>query len=288
MTNQAATHVSLSDITAVVKTFQRPRSLDRLIRSLRRFYPDLHIMVADDSLTPRPRRDVEYVRLEPDTGVGAGRNALLQRVATPYFLTLDDDYELTGETRIESLVELVAGGQAAIAAGDCLRCKRRLFRTKYRPQPYFGTIEIADGQLTLSQGFRSRHEGYLLCDIVPQFFVADTRAIQSIGGWDSELKTNDHQEFFVRAKRHGLMVAYRASVSVLHWHTMPKDYATYRKRDHRAIAARKMGITKWVEMDGRTFTFNRDPEHFEVGPWSVSISPESIDTQRTARTNNAA
>jgi GT2 family glycosyltransferase len=250
-----ATCVRLSDVTAVIKTFERPDSLDRLIRSLRRYYPAMRIVVADDSLNPRPRRDVQYVRLTPDTGVGAGRNALLRLVQTPYFLTLDDDYELIDDSRIERLAEIVAGGEAAIAAGDCLRCKRKFFRIKHRPQPYFGTMEIGDGRLTLTRGYHRAQEDYFVCDIVPQFFVADTAAIQAIGGWDDELKTNDHQEFFVRVKQRGLRVVYCPSVRVLHWHALPKHYAAFRLRDHRHIAARKMGVTTWTEMDGRVFRF---------------------------------
>jgi GT2 family glycosyltransferase len=247
--------VGLAAVTAVIKTFLRPKSLDRLIRSIRRYYPQLRIVVADDSPDPCPRDDVEYLQLPPDTGVGAGRNALLQHLATPYFLTLDDDYEFTSETRIERLLEIVTQAKATIAGGYCARCKQRLFRIKYRSQPYFGIIENKNGHLILSRGYRSRQDGYFLCDIVPQFFVADTAAVRAIGGWDPRLKTNDHQEFFVRVQQHGLRVAYCPSVSILHWHTMPKEYASYRERNHRAIAARKMGITKWTEMDGRTFTF---------------------------------
>jgi len=255
MVIEATSQVPMADITAVVKTFERPKSVDRLIRSIRRFYPDMYIVVGDDSLAPRPCRDAEYVRLAPDTGVGAGRSALLDRVTTPYFLTLDDDYEFTKETRLERLCEIVARRQAVIAAGNCLRCKRKLFRIKHRPQPYYGTIDIGEGRLTLNRGYRSKHKGYIICDIVPQFFVADTAAIKGIGGWDGQLKTNDHQEFFVRVKQHGLRVAYCSSVTILHWHTMPKRYAGYRQRDHRPIAARKMGVTTWTELDGRTFHF---------------------------------
>ncbi len=258
-------HVDVSNLTTVIKTFERPKSLGRLIRSVRRYYPQMKIVVADDSLHESSREslpdEVDYLRLPPDSGVGAGRNALLQHVTTPYFLTLDDDFELTGKTRIERLLEIVVQGKATIAAGDCLRCKQKLFRVKHRPQPYFGTIEKKDGHLVLSRGCHSRHDGYLICDIVPQFFVADTAALQALGGWDSRLKTNDHQEFFVRVKQHGLKVAYCPSVSVLHWHTMPKEYANYRRRDHRAIAARKMGVTRWTEMDGRVFTFDPEDHH---------------------------
>ena len=51
-----ARHDELSEsVTAIIKTFERPKSLDLLIRSLRRFYPGLNIIVGDDSINPYPR-----------------------------------------------------------------------------------------------------------------------------------------------------------------------------------------------------------------------------------------
>src|SRR5687767_3502717 len=44
--------VSLADVTAVVKTFERPRLLRRLLLSIRRMYPRLAIIVVDDSKRP--------------------------------------------------------------------------------------------------------------------------------------------------------------------------------------------------------------------------------------------
>ena len=40
-------------------------------------YPQMPILVGDDSFNPRPRRDVDYVQLPADMGLSAGRNALL-------------------------------------------------------------------------------------------------------------------------------------------------------------------------------------------------------------------
>ena len=39
-------------VTAVVKTFERPKEFKRLIKSIRQFYPDMHIIVVDDSRKP--------------------------------------------------------------------------------------------------------------------------------------------------------------------------------------------------------------------------------------------
>ena len=65
----------LKDVTAIIKTFERPHALTRLLRSIQKFYPELRVIVGDGSFSPSPRRDVQYIRLPPDVGVSAGRNA---------------------------------------------------------------------------------------------------------------------------------------------------------------------------------------------------------------------
>ena len=151
----------LDDLTAVIKTFQRPRSLDRLIASIRRFYPELKILVGDDSFVPSPHHNVDYLRLTPDVGVSAGRNALLERIETPYFLLLDDDLEFTAETVIQRLMAPVAEGMIDLVAGDYIRCKRRLFFVRRKPQPYHGLLDLHNGHLSFVHGDRGSRSGYV-------------------------------------------------------------------------------------------------------------------------------
>ncbi|HEY2826961.1 MAG TPA: glycosyltransferase, partial [Pirellulales bacterium] len=117
----------LSQTTAIIKTFQRPKDLDRLIRSMRRYYPQLQILVGDDGFEPSPRTDVGYLRLPEDIGLSAGRNALLDRVQTPYFLLLDDDWQFIRKTQIEKLTQLVDEGELDIAAGNHIKIKRKFY-----------------------------------------------------------------------------------------------------------------------------------------------------------------
>lgn len=242
--------VDLSQVTAIIKTFHRPRSLDRLIRSIRRFYPKLAIAVADDGFTPTPKRDVDYLRLATDVGLSAGRNALIRHIRTPYFLLLDDDLEFTRETRIERLFNLVAGGVADIAGGDYYRCKRKLLFVRSWWQPYHGNFHFQDGNLRLVRESESSDSGYQRCDLVHNFFVARTADVLSLGGWDEELKLNEHVEFFVRAYRGGMRVAYFPDVIVRHWMERNPDYTPYRERDFNGMAAKKIGVAMVQRFDG--------------------------------------
>ncbi|MGH3017152.1 MAG: glycosyltransferase family 2 protein [Gaiellaceae bacterium] len=83
------------DVTVVVKTFERPEALKRLLASVRRLYERVQIVVVDDSgqrLDPVPSKIATYVH-EPYNTVGAagGRNLGLRHVETPYVLVCDDD-----------------------------------------------------------------------------------------------------------------------------------------------------------------------------------------------------
>ncbi len=262
----------VANTTAIIKAFERPRALRRLVKSLQRFYPTMRIIVADDSLRePTPPPGVEFIRLEPDTGASEGRNQLLQRVATPLFWQLDDDFELTKGTSFEKLATPVAQADADIVGGDCIRCKRKWFGwLRHKPSPFYGRIDFRDGELRLSPGEHRRDEGYLVCDIVPQFFVARTKTIVDMGGWDSELKTEEHEEFFVRCQQHGLRTLYCPDVTVRHWSDLPAHYAKFRQRSYRPSAAAKMGIQTWIDMDGRV-------THFDL----AAIAHEQ-DSRRTA------
>ena len=139
----------LSQTTAIIKTFQRPDDLDRLIRSIRRFYPELPILVGDDGLEPSPRDDVEYLRLPPDIGLSAGRNAMLEHVRTPYFVLLEDDFEFSRRTKIEKLVALVDRGKLDIAAGNCFKVQQRMIFFRKRQRPYHGLFRFQDDELQL-------------------------------------------------------------------------------------------------------------------------------------------
>jgi len=242
----------LAELTVVIKTFQRPKLLDRTVRSVRRRYPDLRILVADDSQQPLRRKDVSVVRLPTDVGIGAGRNALLARIRTPFFLLLDDDLELPWQAQIEPLLELVAGESLDIAAGDLLQCRKVLgLFTRRRPQPGHGMFELAGDQLTLREGHRSVADGFLWCDFVHNFFIANTEKVRALGGWDAELVLDEREEFFLRAHRQGLRVGLCPEVVAWHWNLQPKGYSTYRSRDFKPLAVAKMGLAQMTDTTGR-------------------------------------
>jgi GT2 family glycosyltransferase len=245
-----------SEITALIKTFERPRSLDRLVRSIRRRYPDLRVLVGDDSMTPYPRTDVDYVRLPVDVGAAAGRNALLELVETPYIACLEDDFAFTDETQLELLLETLERHAAALVAGDLIQCKQKFaWRVERRREVYQGVIRREGDELRLIRGHAGSVGDAFQCDVTPQFFVAKTDTIRQLGGWFAPLKAEDHEELFLRLKDAGLRVLHRPDVTVEHWPERPQVYAAFRARDYAPLVARRHGLRQITDMNGRRREF---------------------------------
>ena len=190
--------VDTSLITAVIKTFERPKACARLVRSLQRLYPAMPIIVVDDSREPRPIPGTSLISLPFDSGVGAGRQAGLEQVRTRFLLNLDDDFLLYRGTSLAAALDaLNRHGQLDLVGGRVIDLP--LFITHdFRRASLFPTkasAKIAPG---------TRFDAVEVLDKVPNFFLARTDAVRAVG-WNPRLKRLDHADFFTRAK--GMIVS---------------------------------------------------------------------------------
>ena len=239
----------LTRLTAIVHTNGRQQSVTRLINSVAWLYPQVKVLVADDSRQPQSMAGAEPVKMPVDSGVSACRNALLARLRTPYFLLLEDNVELNRGSQVEKLLAAVAGGHCDIAAGDMMRCRRRfgLF-TKREADPAHGTMEVTPEAVKVTAGSRPGFGGVQGCDVAHNFFVARTDKVRAMGGWDPQLLVDERLEFFVRARRFGVKVGVCPEAVAWRW----PDGAAKSGRDFSALAVAKMGVSRLVDADGRT------------------------------------
>jgi hypothetical protein len=254
-----------SRLTAIVHTSERPGSVDRLIKSVGWLYPQLRVLVADDSNKPQPVAGADAVKVAAGVGVSACRNTLLSRVRTPYFLLLEDGMELNRHSKIEQLLELASSKQLDVAAGDVVRCQRRfgLF-TSRKPDPAHATFEFEADTMKLTPGHRpgiseaSRGvhppgpgaPAFHWCDSTHNFFVARTDKVRAIGGWDAQLQVDERIEFFFRACRYGLKVG--VCPESIAWRWAEKSVGRKPARDFTSLAITKMGVSRLIDAEGRT------------------------------------
>lgn len=228
-------------VTAIIKTFERSHCVDRLIRSIRRYYPDLPIIVADDSKNPTVRNDVEFHALPVDSGVSAGRNFLAKQVKTPYTLVLDDDFYLIKESKIEKMLQVLESSDIDIVGGR--------FLEKKGVRGSQGTFGLKDGNLHYQVKSRGQKSGAELYDIINIFFLAKTSTLLRYK-WDERLKTGgQHLDFFWTHKGK-IKVAMHPEIFVYHYHDRTsRTYNQYRKRDSQVFKPmfmKKHGIKKIV------------------------------------------
>jgi glycosyltransferase involved in cell wall biosynthesis len=214
-------------VTAIIKTFERPHCLDMLIKSIRKFYPTLSIIVADDSRQPQVRKDVEYHVLPTDSGVSEGRNFLVKQVKTPYVLLLDDDFCFINETRIEVLLDVLEKSDMDIVGGRYL--EQRGVRNSQ------GTFKLKNGVLYYNKASYGRKYGVKFYDIVNNFFLARTTSLLQYT-WYKPLKTGgQHLDFFLTHKGK-LKVAMHPKIFIYHFRDRSnKEYKRYRSRGNKTF-----------------------------------------------------
>jgi hypothetical protein len=242
-----------SRLTTIVHTSQRPGSIDRLVKSVGWLYPQLRILVADDSAKPQPIAGADAVKVPAGAGVSAARNALLSRVRTPYFLLLEDGMELCRRSGVERLLELVAASKLDVAAGEVVACRRRfgLF-TSRKPQSAHGAFQFEADAMRITAGASASRAvpgpGAVSCDITRNFFVGRVDKVRAIGGWDAQLQVDERVEFFFRACRYGLKVGVCPESVVYRWDDKPAARAA--TRDFTSLAVAKMGVSRLIDAEG--------------------------------------
>ncbi len=259
-----------------MKTFHRPRTAARAVEHLRNRYPDIRLLVADDSREALAfeHPQAEVVRLPFDSGISRGRNVLLARVETPYFLLMDDDHWFSRQTRLGRMLVILERERFDILACHVFfrRHTERWF-PKRRLNGFFMNLRLESGTFELIDAYHQKTRAWRVCDLVENFFVARTESVRALGGWDDRLKIAEHAEFFIRAKLAGLKVGFTPLAAVDHVHIYreraSRDYAPFRghrQDEFRRIWIETHGIRRFVERDGRSLS---SEEWIQNGQWDV-------------------
>jgi beta-1,4-N-acetylgalactosaminyltransferase 2 len=230
-------------VTIIIKTFERPKMLKRMVASIKLYYPNITILVGDDSENPTKIDGVDFFKLPFDVGVSAGRNFLIDKVKTKYFVTVDDDLQFNEKTKLENFLDIIEHNDIDVLCGG--------LTTKVPNQ--CSNLELNDGVITVKPIIPYSKRRFVYCDYGVQFFIANTEKFKEFGGWDEELKTRgEHIELFLRAKGK-LKVAFTPEVVI--WHERgihgSDKYKKFRTRDHLALGMKKHGVVKIINYNGK-------------------------------------
>ncbi|XP_008146932.1 beta-1,4 N-acetylgalactosaminyltransferase 1 [Eptesicus fuscus] len=187
-------------VTIATKTFLRYNRLRALIASIRRFYPTVTVIIADDSDKPEiiSGPHIEHYLMPFGKGWFAGRNLAVSQVTTKYVLWVDDDFIFTARTQLERLVDVLERTPLDLVGGAVREISG--FATTYRQ--LLSVEPGAPGRgncLRQRRGFHHELVGFPGCvvtDGVVNFFLARTDKVREVG-FDPRLNRVAHLEFFL-------------------------------------------------------------------------------------------
>ncbi|XP_046936371.1 beta-1,4 N-acetylgalactosaminyltransferase 2 [Lynx rufus] len=222
-------------VTIATKTFLRPHKLMTMLRSIREFYPDLTVIVADDSKEPLKIKDdhVEYYTMPFGKGWFAGRNLAISQVTTKYVLWVDDDFLFNDKTKIEVLVDVLEKTELDVVGGSVLGNVFQ-FKLLLERSPNGDCLHRRPGSFGPLDGFPR----CVVTSGVVNFFLAHTERLQRVG-FDPRLRRVAHSEFFIDGLG-SLLVGSCPEVIIGHQARSPaadleRMYSTFRTNTHDQI-----------------------------------------------------
>lgn len=246
--------MNLSDVTIIIKTFERPQCVLRLLKSLHKQYPKVSTIVIDDSkrmnFNLRLPNNVRYFQLPFDSGLSVGRNFAINKVETKYFVLMDDDFlfdnKLTANC-IENLRTSIEKYKLDICGGRVYDCDRNSYLF------YYADLDISDRILTQTSVKIEKGKEHYECDLVLNFFIAQTETIKKMGGWDPELKVAEHTDFFLKCKDAKIKTGFILDSVILHQKHMPKQYVPFRQRGPKLTKRmlEKNNLDAMIDVNGR-------------------------------------
>uniref|UniRef100_A0AAV2M4Y8 Glycosyltransferase 2-like domain-containing protein n=2 Tax=Knipowitschia caucasica TaxID=637954 RepID=A0AAV2M4Y8_KNICA len=218
-----------SQVTITVKTFLRYNQLNILLSSIRKFYPTMTVVIADDSLEPEKIQGdhIQHYIMPPSQGWFAGRNLAISQVTTKYFLWVDDDFLFTEETQIEKMLEIMEAVPRLDVVGGSVGSNRFPFTLHFEAgdEDEGGCL---DARLNTKQQTLPGFPQCSLVNGVVNFFLARTDSAQR-ARFDPILKRVAHPEFFMDGLG-SLMVASCGGPRIAHQSPSETDrrYAHFR------------------------------------------------------------
>jgi len=224
-------------VTVVIKTFLRPGKIHRLVQSIKKFFPDVPIIVVDDGdpLAEQHKSfpgGVTVIELPFDSGLSAGRNAGVAAVETPYVFLLDDDFLVDDNAPINEAVEYLEQHPEIDILGIRLKGPSGVQNFAQRME--------RRGRACVRFPSQEREGDHLWADYILNCFVARTEVLQKYK-WADYLKIAEHWEYFWRVRGKVNVALYMKGFVHHARGKSNRRYLRFRNRTHRF---KRLGLRK--------------------------------------------
>ncbi len=222
----------LDNVTIVIKTFERAKSVRMLMESLRLFYPFVPVIVIDDSREPLDAAwcddNTTYVHTEYDIGLSEGRNRGVDLSKTEFTFIADDDFVFTPASRLDLLLKPLQNSGFCVAGS-------RMINYGHDEVMFHGSFG-SDGTTLLLNMEKSKgtQKGYPVFDFCHNIIMSRTEFLRE-NAWNPELKLREHWDFFYRImKKESGLVTMRADTSFDHYPFRNGIYGEFRRERNTA------------------------------------------------------
>lgn len=277
-TRQIHLHVEIKmqNYEILIKSFLRFLSLGKLVRSIIKYYPDVTVHIADDSV---PEEDlnlniyhqatlrdalaqrehilklvadcpnIHFHNLPFDTGLSAGRNFLVKQVKAPYFLIMDDDFIITERTDLDKLYRVVFSQDDTVIVGggvmDYGRNMKLPGELVVRNEKFIRIPYGENAPKVIIEGVEC-----ISCRFVSNFFIANTELFKEHNlWWESSIKAGMEHALFFYSIPEELKIYFTRECLIDHFPASNRLYRIYRGdrlKEQAAILKKVCGkIIKW-------------------------------------------
>ncbi|CAH1247860.1 B4GALNT2 [Branchiostoma lanceolatum] len=215
-----------SKVTVITKTFLRYASIRTLLTTIRAFYPDIRVIVADDSrpIENLQEEHVDHFVMPYAIGWFAGRNLAVSQMITPYLLWVDDYFAFGRRTKLDRLVNVLDNTNLDLVSG-----KTGHGKVKYTKMTIVPGDKDGDCLLIHDHQHWGQVPGFPRCHFstrVTNFFMARTDSIRAVG-FDPKYARHGHTQFF-QAAMGKLKIAACDDVTIGHRRTQTMEYNEFR------------------------------------------------------------
>lgn len=278
----------------------RPAMIERFLHSVAEYQCARNerfdrVIVGDDSDAPcmqRTRHAIEHFRkAEPDVnvayreydhniGCSAARNAMIDEVETELFLYCDDDYILDTECDLTACVNMLTERGLDLLSGWWKHYDESM--VKYWTSNFMGAFDIK-GETVNCFIYMDELPLFRRADYHTNFYLARTEPLRRLK-WNVALKTEEHPEFFLRAFKANLQMAFTNRLFTKHHHVTCPEYARFRNigeggRQYLFLRLKEAQVRTWT-----TYYIGRDT----IRRWYVDGERELNEVTYYHRPSQAA
>ena len=258
-------------LALVFATISRPHVVQRLVLSVRKYFPDVPIYIADQSY-PNSWMEQFYSEnncsvawMDHDAGVCASRNAAVTLVKERYFVLCDDDFIMTENTDFCPAIRLldadsgigVVGGRLIDihenAEAGVIHKDQRFWELQFHYDAAKGSLITIPVHYLAPYSKKTAGVRHFECDAVMNFAVFRTAMFDDVIRWDPQFKTNgEHEDFYLNLKVNGRhRVVYTPELVALHNHPPLQAYSQLRLRNRGwQLFLDKWKLNQFLELDG--------------------------------------